>query len=90
MKKMTGHVSKGMLMCALICGTLASNAVPAFAGEMDSGSLDEFMLDPMIVTAQRRETKDLETPAATSVITAKEIERTALKRLMKLLNGRLA
>lgn len=33
MKKMTGHVSKGMLMCALICGTLASNAVPAFAGE---------------------------------------------------------
>ena len=84
MKEMKGHVSKGMLMCALICGTLASNAVPAFAGEMDSGSLNEFMLDPMIVTAQRRETKDLETPAATSVIAA------ALKRLMKLLNGRLA
>lgn len=79
MKKMTGHVSKGMLMCALICGTLASNAVPAFAGEMDNDSLSEFMLDPMIVTAQRRETKDLETPAATSVITAKEIERSGAK-----------
>ena len=54
MKKMTGHVSKGMLMCALICGTLASNAVPAFAGEMDSGSLNEFMLDPMIVRQREK------------------------------------
>ena len=33
----------------------------------------------LIVTAQRRETKDLETPAATSVITAKEIERSGAK-----------
>ena len=28
MTKMKSQVSKGMLMCALICGTLASNAVP--------------------------------------------------------------
>ena len=54
MKEMKGHVSKGMLMCALICGTLASNAIPAFAGKMDNDSLSEFMLDPMVVTKRKR------------------------------------
>ena len=69
MKEMKGHVSKGMLMCALICGTLASNAIPAFAGKMDNDSLSEFMLDPMVVTATRTEKKEVDIPAATEILT---------------------
>lgn len=49
---------KGLLMTALITGTLMSSAA-AFAEE-----LQEYTLDPMVITAQRMETKDLKTPAA--------------------------
>ena len=73
MKEMKGHVSKGMLMCALICGTLASNAIPAFAGKMDNDSLSEFMLDPMVVTATRTEKKEVDIPAATEILTHEQI-----------------
>ena len=89
MKKMTGHVSKGMLMCALICGTLASNAVPAFAGEMDNDSLSEFMLDPMIVTAQRVDTKDLHTPASVEVYNKERIEKTGAANAYDVLQNTL-
>ena len=89
MKKMTGHVSKGMLMCALICGTLVSNAVPAFAGEMDNDSLSEFMLDPMIVTAQRVDTKDLHTPASVEVYNKERIEKTGAANAYDVLQNTL-
>lgn len=48
-------MKKGLLMTALITGTLMSSAV-AFAEE-----LQEYTLDPMLITAQRMETKDLKT-----------------------------
>lgn len=89
MKKMTGHVSKGMLMCALICGTLVNNAVPAFAGEMDNDSLSEFMLDPMIVTAQRVDTKDLHTPASVEVYNKERIEKTGAANAYDVLQNTL-
>ena len=38
-----------------------------------------FTLDPMVVTAQRMETRDLDTPAAVSVITDKEISNSGAK-----------
>lgn len=56
-------------MAALITGTLASAS--AYAAEEN---VAEFSLDPMVVTAQRTETRDLETPATVTVVTAKEIE----------------
>ena len=40
-----------------------------------------FTLDPMVVTAQRVETRDLDTPAAVSVITKEEIEKNGLTGL---------
>ena len=55
-------------MTALITGTLMSSAV-AFAEE-----LQEYTLDPMVITAQRMETKDLQTPAAVEVVTKEKIE----------------
>ena len=80
MEKITGYASKGALMCALICGTLAVvGSSSVFAAEPADEDLSAFTLDPMVVTAQRRETRDLDTPAATSVITAKEIERSGAK-----------
>lgn len=38
-------------------------------------SLDEYALDPIVITAQRTETRDLKTPATTMVITDKDIEK---------------
>lgn len=63
-------LSKGLLMTALITGTLASAS--AYAAEEN---IAEFTLDPMIVTAQRTETKDLDTPASVEVITAEQIAK---------------
>lgn len=42
-------------------------------------SLKEFTLDPMMVTSQRVEKSDLNTPAATTIITAKDLEITGAK-----------
>ena len=66
MKKRT--LTKGMLMAALICGCVQWGGTAVHAAE-----LQEFTLDPMVVTAQRMETRDLDTPASTTVITAEEI-----------------
>ena len=61
-------MKKGLLMTALITGTLMCSAA-AFADE-----LQEYTLDPMVITAQRMETKDLKTPAAVEVVTKEKIE----------------
>lgn len=66
--------TKGMLMTALITGTVLWGGTGVFAEE-----LDEYSLDQVIVTAQRTETKDLETPAAVSIITNKDIENSGAK-----------
>ena len=39
--------------------------------------MGEFVLDPMVVTAQRMETRDLDTPAAVSVVSKEEMESKA-------------
>ncbi len=61
-------------MTALITGTVLWGGTGVFAEE-----LDEYSLDQVIVTAQRTETKDLETPAAVSIITNKDIENSGAK-----------
>lgn len=89
MKKMTGRVSKGMLMCALICGTMAVNAVPVSAEETGNEGLSEFMLDPMIVTAQRVDTKDLHTPASVEVYNTERIEKSGAANAYDVLQNTL-
>ena len=64
-------VSKGLLMTALITGSVMWGGTSVFAEE-----LQEYSLDPMLITAQRMETKDLETPAAVDVITREQVEKT--------------
>lgn len=68
-------LSKGVLMTALITGSVLVGGTDAFAAE----AVKEFTLDPMVVTAQRMETRDLDTPAAVSVITSEDIENSGAK-----------
>ncbi len=76
---------KGMLMAALICGTVApvlfSGSAYAAEKEDVDAALQAFTLDPMVVTSQRRETKDLDTPATVTVVTEKKIEEAGYKNV---------
>lgn len=65
MKKMT----KAMLMTALICGTMYCGAEPVHANELETFTLDEY-----VVTAARTETKLVDTPANITIVGADEIE----------------
>lgn len=76
-------------MAALICGTIAPvlfNGTSVFAAEKDEKAADEalqaFELNPMVITAQRTETKDLDTPATTTVITKEDLEKTGATTVM--------
>lgn len=72
---------KGMLMAALICGTIVPvlfGGASAYAAEAEEEALATFELNPMVVTAQRVETKDLDTPATTTVITSEDIKNRGL------------
>ena len=80
MKKQT--LTKSMLMTALICGFVQWGGTAVHAEE-----LQEFTLDPMIVTAQRMETRDLDTPAMVDVITAADIEKTGATTVMEVLRS---
>ena len=64
-------VTKGLLMTALITGSVVWGGTAVFAEE----NLAEYTLDPMLITAQRMETKDLDTPAAVDVITREQVEK---------------
>ena len=74
---------KGMLIAALICGTIVPvlfGGTSAYAAEAEEdAALQAFELNPMVITAQRTELSDLDTPAGTSVITAADIERSGAK-----------
>ncbi len=77
MKKMT----KAMLMTALILGSVQWGETAVHASE-----LQEFTLDPMIVTAQRMEMRDLDTPATVDVITREDVERNGGASAYEVLN----
>ena len=74
--------SKSLLMAALITGTVLWGGNSVFAQENEQ----EFTLDPMVITAQRMETRELDTPAAVDVITAEDIEKTGSKTVFDALS----
>ena len=74
--------SKSLLMAALITGTVLCGGNSVFAQENEQ----EFTLDPMVITAQRMETRELDTPAAVDVITAEDIEKTGSKTVFDALS----
>ncbi len=74
---------KGMLMAALICGTIVpvlfggTRAYAAEAEEEDvNAALRGFTLDQIIVTATREEKRDVDVPASTEVLTREDIKAT--------------
>lgn len=81
---MKSNVSKGLLMTALITGSVLWGGTSVFAEE-----LQEYSLDPMLITAQRMETKDLETPAAVEVISKEKIENSGAGSAYEVLRNAL-
>lgn len=63
------YLTKKLLMTALILGTMQGTVVQAAKME----ELHNFTLDQIVVTAQRMEKTDLETPASVQVLSQKEI-----------------
>lgn len=59
------------LMVALVTGNVIWGGTVVHAEEPNQA----FTLDPMVVTAQRMETRDLDTPAAVTVISSEEIKK---------------
>ena len=57
---MKSNFSKGLLMTALITGSVMWGGTNVFAEE-----LQEYTLDQMVVTATRTEKKDVDIPAVT-------------------------
>lgn len=64
-------VTKGLLMTALITGSVVWGGTSVFAEE----ALQEYTLDQMVVTATRTEKKIIDVPASVEVVTAKDIEK---------------
>lgn len=73
---MKKQFSKALLMTALICGGVYMGGIDVYAGE-----IQEFTLDPMVVTATRTEKRDLDVPATTTVISAQEITDAGYKNV---------
>ena len=67
---------KGMLMAALICGTIVPvlfGGASVYAEEADE-NLNSFALEEMVVTATRYEKKDVDIAASTDVITRERLD----------------
>ncbi|MDR1702239.1 MAG: TonB-dependent receptor [Sporomusaceae bacterium] len=77
---------KKILPLAVAAALLTLGAVSAEEGAAEK---QEYDLDPVLVTAQRYETRDLNTPANTTVITAEDIKKTGAKTVFDVLTNTL-
>ncbi len=68
---------------------LSSQVALAQEAEKKSALEQEFTLDPVIVTASRYETRELETPASVEVITQEEIKKIGAKNVQETLKQSL-
>lgn len=82
---MQNNISKGMLMSALIIGSVFMGTASGLAAE----AAPEYVLDPMVITATRTEMTVKEAPAAVEVIDAKRLEQTQAKTLRDALKAAL-
>lgn len=77
-------VTKGLLMTALITGSVVWGGTAVFAEE-----LQEYTLDQMVVTATRTEKRDVEIPAIVEVYDEKKIEDTGAANAFDVLQNTL-
>lgn len=82
MKKL---VNKKGLARKIAIGMLAPTTVMLLASTVSAAEQDAFNLDPIVVTAQRYATKDLDTPAAISVYTQEELKATGATSVIEAL-----
>lgn len=75
MKKQSGQMNR-RLWRQVSLGLLLTVAVTSPQAASAAERMEEFTLDQVVVTAQRRATTDLNTPAAVTVITAEELKET--------------
>ena len=75
------NATKGMLMTALITGTVLWGGASVFAEE-----LDEYSLDQVIVTATRTEKRDVDVPASTEILTHEQIVASGATNVMEALS----
>ena len=75
-------VTKGLLMTALITGSVMWGGTAVFAEE----SLAEYTLDQMVVTATRTEKRDVEVPASTTVITSQQMKDAGVQSVAEVLS----
>ena len=81
---MKQSLSKSVLMTVLVTGCVSYGYVANAAENMQ-----EFILDPMIVTAQRMEKEDLDTPATVEVIDSEKIEKSGAGSAFEILRNSL-
>jgi len=90
---MKTKLSKSMLMTALICGSIVPvlcGGASVYAAEAAAeDALSSFELNPMIITAQRVETNDLNTPAAVEIYDEKKIEQSGAANAFDVLQDSL-
>ena len=68
----------------------ASFVGTAYAAESaDAPSEETHALTDTVVTAQRREKRDLDTPATTTIITAKEIEKAGYRNVFEAIDQQI-
>ena len=86
---MKSNFSKGLLLTALITGSVIWGDTNVFAEE-----LQEYTLDQMVVTATRTEKRDVEVPASTEILTHDKIlasgATNAMQSIASRYNGRLS
>jgi len=70
-----------------IAGALLAGTTTGFAAQAakDAAAMDEYALDEVVVTATRSEKKDVDVPAATVTITAKQIKESGAKNALDVL-----
>ncbi|MBR1590605.1 MAG: TonB-dependent receptor [Acidaminococcaceae bacterium] len=90
---MEKKLSKGMLMAALICGSVVPvllGGASVYAAEAEDDALSSFTLDPVVITATRTEKRDVDVPASTEILTNEDlIKRGATNAMdaMRQVNG---
>lgn len=70
-----------------IAATMAAGFMLGGQGQALAAEEQEFSLEPVLVTAQRRETRELDTPATVTVITAQELRDTGRTSVFEALDN---
>lgn len=85
-KKLLQRVMAGVA-CGAFCFSSTGLAAEEATSESSQAAIQEYMLEDIVVTAQRIPTKKMDTPARVDVITATEIEDNHYKNLAEAINN---